>query len=221
MYWWHTVSPRAFLLSFLDLETRRQWEPLFGEGMVVEAIEVPAELCEEEGGEDDGDQQQPAVARYLLSTPRCLSNRSGGGSKGNLLGTPRTEGSPDSPCASGEEAGGRTAVGRFDDPGLQEVMRHLAQNQHELLQAWGQCCVCGKGGEEEDEQQLGLRMCACCGIVACHQCCSCHVYELGRGQLVDVCDHCFHFSSRIQRPSTADNQPGTPDNNYGGLYPAS
>lgn len=97
-----------------------------------------------------------------------------------------------------DPAAAEMPVARFDDPGLQEILKHLKEQRDCLEEAAVCCAICST--EKEVEDGGVYRMCSCCGILACSSCCAKEVYDLVKREIVSVCDHCYCASSRITHP---------------------
>lgn len=192
-------SPKKFISGVMGFDRRKQWESMFEDGVVVEAIDIgepPSPIFDDENIKPNNtnnikdhtqldteiltpslpERKEPLPTNIARATDDLLT----------FLQTVDLAGIPTG-----------MAIAFLNDPVRQHALAHLRKQM--MLSNPQECMLC----QNSFETSADIRFCPCCAMVSCSACVSKRVFECVSRQVVSVCVHCFRESSRIRQPPTA------------------
>ena len=193
------TGPQDWTRGILGFDMRKQWEPQFEDGVVVEGIDL---------GEPDIDTVM--VERSTsVSTARFESAVSSGGcGRDSIRGSQMMKSSSlDMSMNKGDDHLGSflktvdlagipegMAIAILGGAEREETLGHLRKQM--MLSSPEACMSCNRGFNGPSD----IRFCPCCAMVSCTNCVRHRVFEAAERNVVNVCVHCFNESSRIKHP---------------------
>lgn len=223
-------SPKGFVRSILSFEKRKQWESMFEDGVIVEAINIGETSSAVFQDDTDEDLTIPSPSSPP-PTPPTPSNIGGTSpppppssqqvSSSPSVGVPVVDGPSNPPSTFMNPNPPRSLARKTDDvltfletvdlAGIPKNMpiaflndperQHaLAHLRKQMMLANPQECMLC---QLPFASPADLRFCPCCAMVSCGRCMSRRVFEVVSRQVVSICIHCFRESSRIRHPPQA------------------
>lgn len=208
-------SPLGFIKGIMNFDKRRQWESMFEDGVIVEAIdtgEPPGVLLleEDENAAKQKNKKPPTKAESAAAA--AASSASGAGKEAS-----KTIALPESVLKQQNHNIARAtddvytflqtvdmagiphgmAVAFLNDPDRQHALAHLRKQM--MLSNPQECMLC----QTAFDSPTDIRFCPCCAMVSCAGCVSKRVFEVVSRNVMSVCVHCYRESSRIFQPPQA------------------
>jgi hypothetical protein len=217
-------SPQNFIKGIMNFEKRKQWENIFENGVIVEAIDIGEHasilLKNDEAvfKNTSNLQSKVEINSKITETNKNLTknieNDASLNSEKDVINTPAL---PESALKTANANIARKtddvmtflqtvdlagipsgmAIGFLNDPERQHALAHLRKQM--MLSNPQECMLCKSTFESLAE----IRFCPCCAMVSCASCVSKRIFEVVSRQVVSVCVHCFRESSRVRHPPQA------------------
>ena len=190
-------TPRAFIAGIMNFEDRRQWEGMFEDGIVVEAVDTGETMCPILADEDlspdgaDGsgataEVETPSLPEGLVKAAESRSFARKADDVITFLQTVDLAGIPQG-----------MPIAFLNDPERQHGLAHLRKQM--MLSHPEECMLC----KTRFHSSAAIRFCPCCSMVSCASCVSKRVFEVVSRCVVSVCVHCYRESSRIRHSPQA------------------
>eukprot|EP00595_Chromulina_sp_UTEXLB2642_P002875 CAMPEP_0196763952 /NCGR_PEP_ID=MMETSP1095-20130614/5090_1 /TAXON_ID=96789 ORGANISM="Chromulina nebulosa, Strain UTEXLB2642" /NCGR_SAMPLE_ID=MMETSP1095 /ASSEMBLY_ACC=CAM_ASM_000446 /LENGTH=721 /DNA_ID=CAMNT_0042118303 /DNA_START=526 /DNA_END=2688 /DNA_ORIENTATION=- len=183
-------SAKNFIRSIMQFDKRKQWERMFEDGVVIEAIDIGEKSCRIL--EEDEEKLESSTADNTSTTPALPDH----------LNTPKVARKTDDVLVflqtvdlAGIPQG--MPIAFLNDPERQHALSHLRKQM--MLSNPQECMIC----QSNFITSADIRFCPCCAMVSCGGCVSKRVFEVVSRQVVSVCIHCYRSSSRIRHPPQA------------------
>eukprot|EP01038_Epipyxis_sp_PR26KG_P005248 gene5248-7293_t len=204
-------SPKGFIKGILNFSTRKQWESMFEDGVIVEGIETgePLSILIQDDLPANNTMSSVTKSRSTSPTP-SKSNQ------GNVKDNKTTPSLPDSNIKTVANLARKTddlvtflqtvdlagvpsgmAIAFLNDPERQHALTHLRKQM--MLSNPHECMLCSTPFDSPAD----IRFCPCCAMVSCGSCVSKRVFEVVSRQVVSVCVHCYRESSRVRHSPQA------------------
>jgi hypothetical protein len=198
-------SPKDVIRGIFNFERRKQWERMFEDGVVVEAIDVGESnppLFQDIAASDQGGynldpddllsgipEARPPPVRIPNLPINVIATRS---EKQFARKTDDTNTFLQTVDLAGIPAD--MPIAFLNDPERQHALGHLRKQM--MAAAPQECMLCNSWFDSSAD----YRFCPCCATIACQSCVSKRVFEVVSRQIVTVCVHCYRESSRIRHP---------------------
>ena len=229
-------SPKEWIKGIIGFETRKQWEPMFEDGVVVEGIDLGEEMNLAEAIKEEQEISNSTASKErdmstsntsAGSTTRFVSATSSDLSASG--GAPRLrradQAGPNPKLSYGETSddllsflktvelagipSGMSIAAVLGDSDRQKTLAHLRKQM--MSSNPSECMLC----KSEFHGPADIRFCPGCSMVSCSNCVSMRVFEISTRKVINVCVHCFEESSRIKHPPkdiiSSSNTTITPD----------
>eukprot|EP01035_Chromulina_nebulosa_P023550 gene23550-30538_t len=185
-------TAKNFIRSIMQFDKRKQWERMFEDGVVIEAIDIGEKGCRILEDDDEKLESLSLTAEITSITPALPDN----------LNAPKVARKTDDVLAflqtvdlAGIPQG--MPIAFLNDPERQHALSHLRKQM--MLSNPQECMIC----QSNFTTSADIRFCPCCAMVSCGGCVSKRVFEVVSRQVVSVCIHCYRSSSRIRHPPQA------------------
>eukprot|EP00605_Chrysophyceae_sp_TOSAG23-4_P000510 GSChrysophyteH1.ASY1.ANO1.572.1 assembled CDS len=204
-------GPKEWIRGILSFEKRKQWESMFEDGVVVEAIDLDEPSMLDKSNDDDSDSEVEPVGKEKDKGDKVAKNMSTAGLSTNISATSGAEKlSPVTvPVVQQDEvlsflqtvelAGipAGMSIAFLNDTDRQHALAHLRKRM--MLSSPHECMLC----QTSFDTPADIRFCPCCAMVSCTNCVCKRVFEAVSRRVVSVCSHCYRESSRIRHPPSA------------------